>query len=158
MHDYVHFVVNRLLCWIDYCWQHFGENCTRFTLKWYQLSFERNVLHNIGEPQISGHSHWSGKGGRVPHLDSEKFANNREKEGKNQERSGKKRKNWEEKAKIGKVLSLCPSWQKGLAALLPQIDVKKFQVLQILRAPSTWNQGVCLQEKLTVMSYHQSLS
>ena len=33
-------------------------------------------------------------------------------------KSGKKRKNREEKAKIGKVLSLCPSWQIGLATLL----------------------------------------
>ena len=47
--------------------------------------------------------------------DSEKIANNREREGKNQE---KKRKNREDKAKIRKVLSLCPSWHIGLATLL----------------------------------------
>ena len=34
------------------------------------------------------------------------------------EKSGKKRKNQIEKAKIWKVLSLCPSWQTGLATLL----------------------------------------
>ena len=49
------------------------------------------------------HSHWGSRGAGC-HLDSEKFAKNR-KRGK---KSGKKRKNWEEKAKIGKVLSLCP--------------------------------------------------
>ena len=38
--------------------------------------------------------------------------------GGNREKEGKKRKNQEEKAKIGKVLSLCPSWQIGLAMLL----------------------------------------
>ena len=54
-------------------------------------------------------------GGQSATPDSEKFAKNLEKEGKNQEKSGKKRKNREEKAKIGKVLSLCPSWQIGLA-------------------------------------------
>ena len=41
--------------------------------------------------------------------DSEKITKNREKQGKNQEKSGKKRKNREEKVKLGKVLSLCPS-------------------------------------------------
>ena len=43
-----------------------------------------------------------GQGGQSATPDSEKFA-------KNQEKLGKKRKNREEKAKIGKVLSLCPS-------------------------------------------------
>ena len=53
-----------------------------------------------------------GGGGRVP-PDGKKIAKNRE-----GTKSGKKRKNWEEKAKIGKVLSLCPSWQIRLAMLL----------------------------------------
>ena len=59
-----------------------------------------------------------GQGGQSATPDSEKFAKNLEKEGNNQEKSGKKRKNREEKVKIGKVLSLCPSWQTGLATLL----------------------------------------
>ena len=42
---------------------------------------------------------------------------NQENERKNWEKIKKKRKN-REKAKIGKVLSLCPSWQIGLATLL----------------------------------------
>ena len=46
-----------------------------------------------------------GSRGQSATPNSEKFAKNRE----NQEKSGKKRKNREEKAKIGKVLSLCPS-------------------------------------------------
>ena len=50
-----------------------------------------------------------GYGGRVPPLTAKKITKNREKQGKNQEKSGKKRKNREEKVKIGKVISLCPS-------------------------------------------------
>ena len=38
--------------------------------------------------------------------------------GKKEEKLGKKRKNREEKAKIRKLLSLCPSWQIGLVTLL----------------------------------------
>ena len=59
-----------------------------------------------------------GQGGGVP-FDSEKFAKigkrgekikeNQEKEGKNQAKFRKKEENREVKAKIGKVLSLCPS-------------------------------------------------
>ena len=46
-----------------------------------------------------------GQGGQSASLDSENIAKNRGKE----EKIGKKRKNLEEKAKIGKILSLCPS-------------------------------------------------
>ena len=45
---------------------------------------------------------WESRRGQSATPDSENFAKNREKE-------GKKRKNREEKANIGKVLSLCPS-------------------------------------------------
>ena len=48
--------------------------------------------------------------------DREKIANDREKEGKILEEGGKigkRGKNWEEKAKIGKVLSLCPPDREG---------------------------------------------
>ena len=55
-----------------------------------------------------------GAGGRVPPR-SKKFAKKR---GEKREKIGKERKNREEKAKIVKVLSLCPSWQKGLATPL----------------------------------------
>ena len=59
------------------------------------------------------------QGGQSATPDSKKFAKNREGEGKNQEKSRKKkRKNQDEKAKIEKVLTLCPSWQTGLATLL----------------------------------------
>ena len=57
------------------------------------------------------------QGGQSATPDSEQFAKNQEKEGKIR-KIEKKRKNWEEKTKIGKVLSLCPSWQIGLATLL----------------------------------------
>ena len=66
-------------------------------------------------------SYWGGQGGRVPPptvKNLPKIRKKREKEGENQEKLGKKRKNQEEKAKIGKVLSLCPSWQIELATLL----------------------------------------
>ena len=56
-------------------------------------------------------SHWGVKEGRVPLLTAKNLSKIR----KNWE---KKRKNREEKAKIGKVLSLCPSWQIGQATLL----------------------------------------
>ena len=52
-------------------------------------------------------SHWGVRGLSAP-LDSKKITINWEKEGENQKKSGKR----------GKVLSLCPSWQIGLATLL----------------------------------------
>ena len=55
------------------------------------------------------------QGGQSATPDSEKIAKNRE---KSQEKSGKNQENRKEKAKIGKFLSLCPSWQIGLATLL----------------------------------------
>ena len=48
----------------------------------------------------------------------------REKIGDKTEKIGKKRKNQEEKVKFGNVLSLCPSWQIGLAMLLVTCDWK----------------------------------
>ena len=50
-----------------------------------------------------------GSRGQSATPDSEKFAKNLEKEGKKSGKIGKERKNREENAKIGKVLSLCPS-------------------------------------------------
>ena len=61
-------------------------------------------------------SHWGGKGGRVPPLTAKNLPKIVKKRGKIR----KKRKNREEKAKFGKVLSLCPSWLIGLATLLLQ--------------------------------------
>ena len=70
------------------------------------------ITHKITVNVIySGVATGGGQGGTVPPL----TAKNLPKIGKNQE---KKRKNREEKAKIGKVLSLYPSWQTGLATLL----------------------------------------
>ena len=40
------------------------------------------------------------------------------------EKIRKKRKKQEEKAKLGKVLSLCPSWQRGLATLLHYMELE----------------------------------
>ena len=64
-------------------------------------------------------SHW-GQGGKSAPLDSKKFAKDREKEGGNQEKREKEEKIGE-KRQIGKVLSLCPSWQIGLATLLQAV-------------------------------------
>ena len=64
----------------------------------------------ISPDAFSGVASIGARGSECP-PDSEKFA----KIWKNQEKRGK---NWEEKAKIGKILSLWPSWQKGLATLL----------------------------------------
>ena len=58
-----------------------------------------------------------GQGDQSTTSDSEKFAENRGKEEKIMKNQEKNRKNWEEKANLGKVLSLCPSWQTGLATL-----------------------------------------
>ena len=72
-------------------------------------------------------SHWGGKGGRVPPLTVKnlpKIRENWEKIRKEEEKSGGGKKNREEKAKIGKFLSLCPSWKKGLATLLSQSWLK----------------------------------
>ena len=60
----------------------------------------------------------TGEGGAECHSWQRKKCQKSGKRGKNQEKSGKKRKNREEKAKIGKVRSLWPSWQIGLATLL----------------------------------------
>ena len=62
------------------------------------------------------------KGGRVPPLTAKNLPKLGKKRGKSR-KSGKKGKNREEKAKIRKDLSLCPSWQIGLATLL-EIQVK----------------------------------
>ena len=83
-------------------------------------TFRPAVWHN----QWRSHGGGGGYGGRVPPLK----AKNREKEGKNQEKEGKKRTNREEKVKIGKVLSLCPSWQIGLATLLDKIYTTKIEI------------------------------
>ena len=66
-------------------------------------------------PTHQWHSQYRGKGGRVPPLTAKKIVKNQkrgEKLGKreeNWEKIEKKKKNREDKAKIGKVLSLCLS-------------------------------------------------
>ena len=57
-------------------------------------------------------------GGTVPPLTAKNCQKFGKKRKKIRKKSVKKRKNWEGKGKIGKVLSLCPSWQIGLATLL----------------------------------------
>ena len=57
-------------------------------------------------------SHYRDKGQSVPPLTAKKLSKigkKREKERKNREKSRKREKSREEKANIGKVLSLCPS-------------------------------------------------
>ena len=85
------------------------------------------------------------KGGQSATPDSEKIAKNQEKLGKIQEKSGKKRKNREEKAKIGKFLSLCPSWQIGLATLLIRSNFQVFRSLMHL--------GSCLHIQIPPTGY-----
>ena len=69
--------------------------------------------------KLEGAAQWGGKGGRVPPLTA-KNLQNLEKSGKIRKNLKKigKRKNRKETAKIRKFLSLCPSWQIGLATLL----------------------------------------
>ena len=59
--------------------------------------------------------------------------------GKNREKIKQKRKNREEKAKIGKVISLCPSWQIGLATLLTHgyivVDLRWTEASDYTRSP-----------------------
>ena len=54
-------------------------------------------------------SHLGVKGGRVPPLTARNLPTIGKKRGENQKKSEKKGKNREEKAKIGTILSLCPS-------------------------------------------------
>ena len=73
-----------------------------------------------------------GQGGTLPPLTAKNLPKKLGKEGENQEKSWKKRKNQEEGAKIWKVLSLCPSWQIGLATLLTLgtiVEVSEFTML-----------------------------
>ena len=80
-------------------------------LKWRFRSIMSIQFHKLFQYSSQWRCHWGGQEGQSATPDSEKIAKNREKEGKIR----KKRKNREEKAKIGKFLSLCPSWQIGLA-------------------------------------------
>ena len=78
------------------------------TLRWLINFVSFFQVRSPKSPDISGVARRGGGGGgkgeKCP-LDSEKFVKNREKRGK-----------------IGKLLSLCPSWQiYGLATLLPDI-------------------------------------
>ena len=104
----------QIICWIDN------------TVLW--LSLNRWDCEAFLYPQVkaipltSGRSHWGGKGGWVPPLTAKKLPKiwkNQEKSGKNREKSRKKEEKSGRKDKIGKFLSLCPSWQIELATLLP---------------------------------------
>ena len=82
-------------------------------------SYQRDCNSNI----VSGVATGGGDGGQSATPDSEKIAKHWGKVGKNRENRQKKMKNRKEKAKIGKVLSLCPSWQIGLATLLNTVTL-----------------------------------
>ena len=102
-----------------YC---FGQKYTRFGQNysfWANYSFWTKLFILDNSIRLRSDVSTGGGGkGQSATPDSENFAKNPEKRGKNQKKSGKRRKNWEEKAKIGKVLSLCPSWQLRLTLLL----------------------------------------
>ena len=78
------------------------------------------------------------RGQSAPPLDSQKIVKNREKGGEIGKKRGKIEKNREkeenrkERAKIGKVFALCPSWQIGLTTLLialqPGLDEHTFLI------------------------------
>ena len=85
------------------------DRVTEFRLNcWRQMENFKQSRRQV-RPNSEKISKMSGKRGG-------KWGKNRGKEEKlgKEEKIGKKRKNREEKAKIGKVLSLCPSWQRGL--------------------------------------------
>ena len=96
----------------------------------YQLLFIKihlvcNILYMLyASNKDSDVANWYGGMGEECPLDSQKNCENREKRGEIREKRGesgkiwKKRKNRGEKAKSGRVFSLCPSWQIGLATLL----------------------------------------
>ena len=77
------------------------------------------------QPQASGVASMGARGQSAP-LDSEKIAKNREQEEENQEKSEKGGENqekiWEELEGKNREGS-CPSWQIGLAMLLPQASL-----------------------------------
>ena len=85
---------------------------------------------NITLPFLQWRSH-GGQGGKIA-KNSEKWGKIAEKR-KERGKTGKKRTNREEKAKIGKVLSLCPSWQKGLATLLPVVGGHIISMVDLLQ-------------------------
>ena len=77
---------------------------------WYDCITHKSTINVINSGVATG-----GQGEQSATPNSAKFAKNRKKEEKIRKYREKKRKNREEKEKIGKVLSLCPSWQTGLA-------------------------------------------
>ena len=90
------------------------NNCI-FLLEGHERREDTGVGTQIYEGDPSGIASLGARGAECP-LDSKRMVKNlgkeeklRGKERKNRVKIEKKRKNWEEKAKIGKVLSLCPS-------------------------------------------------
>ena len=103
-----------------------------------------------------------GSGGRVPPLSAKNIAKNRGKRGKKSGKNREMRKNREERAKIGKVLSLCPSWQRGLATLLPGTThvlglghSKLKDAHPVNHFPGFWGKNIknCPPSKLIVLIY-----
>ena len=100
-------------------------SCTRLSVEialisYWKISawgFQPNSFEEVcflAEGYEQWRNHWGARGAEC-HPWQWKIC---QKSGKNQEKLGKKRKNREEKATIGMVLSLCPTWQIGLATLL----------------------------------------
>ena len=83
-------------------------------LNFVSLLCQNNIFLGPTLVSHSGVATEGARGGRVPPLTAKNLPKIWKKRGK----SGKKRKNREGKAKIGKVISLCPFWQIGLAMLL----------------------------------------
>ena len=80
-----------------------------------------NKTENKSHRSISGVATGVARGAEC-HPWQRKICQKSEKRGKKSGKFGKKEENWEEKAKIREVLSLCPSWQIGLATLLRSIS------------------------------------
>ena len=137
-----HWLVNRdISYWSCWCGQNFLKYSKIFRKKY--LSIHLHMTTFSWNQEISGKISWNQKiswthasktkwnlhngvatgvaRGQSATPDNKKFAENRE----------KIRKNPEEKAKIRKFLSLCPSWQIGLATLLNlKLSIFNFWILQ----------------------------
>ena len=88
--------------------------------------WQKNRRQNAGQTEKKNAVAWP-LGGQECHPWQQKICQKLGKRGRNQEKSGKKRKNWEERAKIGKALSLCLSWQIGLAMLLEKCSNRSYK-------------------------------
>ena len=107
--------------WSYDAYRYIHTACLHAWLSWYSWGF---ILLQLEKERHQWRSHWGCKGAECHPWQR-----------KNCQKSGKKRRNREEKAKIGKVFLLCPSWQTGLAMLLK--DTTPFVVRFDIIATST---------------------